>query len=89
MGLLGDPEHHRELVGKAPALGLLLGGWHHLPLQSTSLALIVEGDHVNPNLLVNFRHALSVRRAHSLANISLDGLVVRYALNDSIRPPGG
>jgi len=40
----GRFQHHRELVGRAPTLGILLGGGHHLPLQPPGLAPLVEGD---------------------------------------------
>jgi hypothetical protein len=40
--------YHRELVGRAPTLRILLGGWHHFPLQPPSLTPFVEGDYVDP-----------------------------------------
>jgi len=46
----GGLQYHRELVGGAPALGMLLAGRHHLTLQTSGLALLVEGDHVDPQL---------------------------------------
>jgi hypothetical protein len=73
----GDLQHHSELVGSAPALGILLGGRHHLSLQPPGLAPLVEGDHVDPQLLGDLRYYLAVGRPHLRADISLDGLAVR------------
>jgi len=69
-------QHHRELVGRAPTLGILLGGRHHFPLQPPGLAPLVESDHVDPQLPGDLRHALAMGRPHPEADISLDGLAV-------------
>lgn len=37
---------------------------------------VVEGGHVNPQLLGNLDHALPIGRAHSSSHISLNGLAV-------------
>ena len=69
-------QHHRELVGRAPSLGILLAGGQHLPLQAPGLAPYVEGDHMDHKLLRDLGHALAMGRSHPLADISLDGLAV-------------
>jgi hypothetical protein len=65
------------LAEVAPALGILLGGRHHLSLQPPDLAPLVEGDHVDAQLLGDIRHTLAVGWPHPPADISLDGLAVR------------
>jgi hypothetical protein len=69
-------EHHSELVGRVPTLGILLGGGHHFRLQPQVLAPFVRGDHVGPQLLGDLSHALAMERPHPPADISLDGLAV-------------
>jgi hypothetical protein len=44
-------EHHPELVGSTPAIRVFFGCRHHLSLQSPRLPPVVEGYHVNAQLL--------------------------------------
>lgn len=55
----GGHQHHRELVRGAPTLGFFLGGLHHLPQHPPALAPLVDGDHMDAQLLGNLRHALA------------------------------
>jgi hypothetical protein len=61
----------------APALGILLGGRHHLSLQPPVLAQLVEGDHVDAKLLGRSPSRPGGGVPHPPADISLDALAVR------------
>ncbi len=68
---------HREFVGNTPVLRLLLGRWHHHSFHLSGLPALVEGDHVEAQLLGDLRSALAVRRADPTTDISQDSLAVR------------
>jgi hypothetical protein len=76
-------QHHRELVGRAPSLVILLGTRHHPPLKPPGFAPLVEGDQVDAQLLGDLRKALAMKWANPLAVIRLDGLAVRTHWLDS------
>lgn len=69
--------HHCELVGRAPTFGILLAGGAHLSLQPRGHSQLVEGDHMDSQLVGDLRHALSMGRPHQASDISLDGIAVR------------
>jgi hypothetical protein len=49
----------------------------HLPLQPLGLAPLVEGDHVDTQLLGDRGHALTLGRPHPPPDISFDSLAAR------------
>ncbi len=83
----GGLEEHSELVGRSPALGILLAGRHHLPLQASGLSPLLEGDHVNAQLLGDLVYDLLVRWSHPPADISLESLAVATHRSVPSSPP--
>ena len=69
-------QHHRELAGSAPGFWGRLWCRNHFPLQPPGLLLGAQGDDVDAQLFEHLSHALSPRRTHPPAHISLDRLAV-------------
>jgi len=67
-------QHHREFIGSAPAIGVLLRCRHHLSLQPTDFPPLVERDNAFAKLRCDLRNALPVQRSYPPSHTSFDSL---------------
>ena len=70
-------QHHCELAGSAPGFWGLLWCRNQFPLLPPGLPPGVQGGHVDAQLIEHLSHALTPRRTHPPAYISLDCLAVK------------